>query len=64
MVFPQLEKHQNIMQVPEKIQSTLANGHLCKMDTVARHYEIKTHENPVNFFMIISHVFHRFFRRF
>ena len=36
MVFPQLEKHQNIMQVPEKIQSTLANGHLCKMDTVAR----------------------------
>ena len=36
MVLPQLEKHQNMMQVPEKIQPTLANGHLCKMDTAAR----------------------------
>ena len=32
--------------------------------SVRYHYEIKTHENPVNFFMVSSHVFHRFFRRF
>ena len=28
------------------------------------HYEIKTHENPVKFFMVNLHVFHRFFMRF
>ena len=29
-----------------------------------KHYGIKTHENPVKFFMVNSHVFHRFFGRF
>ena len=27
-------------------------------------HEIKTHENPAKFFLVNSHVFHRFFRRF
>ena len=25
---------------------------------MCKHYEIKTHENPVKFFMVNSHVFH------
>lgn len=28
------------------------------------HYEMKTHENPVNIFMVYSQVFHMFFMAF
>ena len=35
-----------------------------KLESANYQYEIKTHENPVKFFMVNSHVFHRFFGRF
>ena len=61
-VLPGLTKNQT--QRLQDVQNSAASLLTGTSQHDKIHYEIKTHENPVKFFMVNSHVFHRFFSRF
>ena len=61
-VLPGLSKNQT--QRLQDVQNSAARLLTGTSQHDKIHYEIKTHENLVKFFMGNSHVFHRFFRRF